>query len=79
MYYDEYRRKLVKAEEAVKVVKSGDIVDYGFFNGKPVICDIALAARKDELQEVQIFSAVTVPPVPEVAKIRDSFIYHDWQ
>ncbi|NLM87574.1 MAG: acetyl-CoA hydrolase [Syntrophomonadaceae bacterium] len=79
VYQKEYKRKLVSAEEAVKVVKSGDIVDYGFFNGKPVVCDIALAARKDELQDVQIFSAVTIPPVPEVAKLRGHFTYIDWQ
>ena len=30
MYKQEYNRKLVSAEEAVRVVKSGDIVDYGF-------------------------------------------------
>jgi acyl-CoA hydrolase len=79
MFSSEYKRKLVSAEEAVKVVESGDIVDYGFFNGKPVVCDIALANRKDELRDVQVFSAVTLPPVPEVAKVRDSFIYQDWQ
>ncbi len=78
MYQEEYRRKLTSAEEAVKVVKSGDIVDYGFFNGKPVVCDQALA-RRTELRDVKVFSAVTVPPVPEVAKVRDSFTYHDWQ
>lgn len=79
MFYEEYKRKLVSADEAVKVVKSGDIVDYAFFNGKPVECDIALAKRKDELQDVSIYSAVTIPPVPEVAKAKGSFIYHDWQ
>ena len=79
MYKQEYNRKLVSAEEAVRVVKSGDIVDYGFFNGKPVQCDLALAARKDELKDVKVYSAVTLPPVPEVAKLRDSFTYHDWQ
>ncbi|MGE5398345.1 MAG: acetyl-CoA hydrolase/transferase family protein [Chitinophagales bacterium] len=78
-YEEEYRRKLVTAAEAVKVVKSGDIVDYGFFNGKPVECDIALAARKDELRDVCVYTAVTLPPVPEVAKIKDSFTFHDWQ
>lgn len=78
MYKDEYKKKLVTAEEAVKVVKSGDIVDYGFFCGKPVLCDLALAKRT-ELKDVQIYCAVTVPPVPEVAKVRGSFIYNDWQ
>lgn len=78
MYYEEYKRKLVTADEAVKVVKSGDIVDYAYFNGKPVACDIALAKRT-ELRDVSVYSAVTLPPVPEVAKVKDSFIYHDWQ
>lgn len=77
--YEDYKSKLRSAEEAVKVVKSGDIVDYGFFNGKPVACDQALANRRDELKDVSVYSAVTLPPVPEVAKYKDSFTYHDWQ
>ena len=78
MYREEYKRKLVSAEEAVKGVKSGDIVDYAFFCGKPVVCDQALAKRTD-LKDVQVYCAVTVPPVPEVAKVKESFIYNDWQ
>lgn len=78
MYTEEYKQKLVSAEKAVSVVKSGDIVDYGFFCGKPVVCDQALAART-ELKDVQVYCAVTVPPVPEVAKVKGSFIYNDWQ
>lgn len=61
-----YREKLCRAEEAVQMIESGDWVDYGMFNGKPVACDRALAARKDELQDVKIMTAVTVPPLPEV-------------
>ncbi|NLB53700.1 MAG: acetyl-CoA hydrolase, partial [Syntrophomonadaceae bacterium] len=30
-------------------------------------------------QDVSIYSAVTIPPVPETAKAKGSFIYHDWQ
>jgi len=78
-YREEYQRKLVSAAEAVKCVKSGDLVDYGYFNGKPVLCDVALAARKNELENVQVFCAVTLPPVPEVAKAAPNFTYHDWQ
>lgn len=74
----EYKSKLATADEAVKVVKSDDIVDYGYFNGKPVLCDQALA-RRTELRNVQVYTAVTLPPVPEVAKVRDSFTFHDWQ
>jgi acyl-CoA hydrolase len=78
MYSQEYKRKLVSADEAAQKVKSGDIVDYGFFNGKPVVVDQALARRTD-LRDVQIYTAVTVPPAPETAKVKDSFIYNDWQ
>ena len=61
-----YREKLRSADEAMQCVKSGNYVDYGFFNGKPVACDRALAARREELSDVIITSAVTLPPVPEV-------------
>jgi acyl-CoA hydrolase len=79
VYMDEYRKKLVPAGEAVKCVSSGDTVDYGFFNGKPVVCDMALAGRAAELRDVSIYTAVTVPPVPEVIKYPESFRYMDWQ
>ncbi|HUN55054.1 MAG TPA: acetyl-CoA hydrolase/transferase C-terminal domain-containing protein [Smithella sp.] len=61
-----YREKLVTAEEAVKKVKPGDWIDWAMFNGKPVELDKALAARKDELSDIKIMAAVSVPPVPEV-------------
>lgn len=77
-YLAEYRRRCVEADEAVKAVASGDIVDYGFFNGKPVACDLALARRADELRNVSIYTAVSVPPVPAVINYPKSFIYMDW-
>ncbi|OQA96102.1 MAG: hypothetical protein BWY23_02193 [Spirochaetes bacterium ADurb.Bin218] len=67
-FIEQYRQKLVSADEAVAGVKSGDIVDYGFFNGKPIVCDQALAKRSAELEDVSIYSAVSLPPLPEVAK-----------
>ncbi len=75
----EYQEKLKTPEEAVKIVKSGDNVDYGFFNGKPVVCDEALAARADELSNVCVFGAVTLPPVPMVTTRPDTFTYNDLQ
>lgn len=65
-----YKEKLRTPEEAVSLFKSGDWIDYGMFNGKPVACDRALAARKEELRDIKIMTAVTVPPLPEVV-IRD--------
>lgn len=43
LYQEKYREKLRSPEEAVKIVNSGDNVDYGFFNGKPGVCDQAQA------------------------------------
>lgn len=60
----QYKDKLRTPDEAVKCVKSGDWVTYGFFNCKPVACDKALARRKEELSDVNVWGAVTTPPYP---------------
>jgi 4-hydroxybutyrate CoA-transferase len=53
-WQEEFRRKLVPAEEAVKVVKSGDRV--AFTTGREAhAVGLALAARKEELRDVKIF------------------------
>ncbi len=78
-YQKEYKQKLRSAEDAVKIVESGNVVDYGFFNGKPGVCDLALTDRADELEDVSIFSAVTLPPIPMVVTKPDSFTYNDLQ
>jgi hypothetical protein len=75
-----YKDKLRTAEEAMKVVKSGAWIDYAMFNGKPVACDTALAARKDELKNINVMGAVTVPPLPEVVMkdpMGEVFTYND--
>jgi butyryl-CoA:acetate CoA-transferase len=79
-YVDMYKQKLVTAEEAVKVVKSGDWVDYGSFTGSSVVLDKALAARKDELWDVKI-RGITRIGIPEVVKADPStehFLYNSW-
>lgn len=38
-----YNEKLTSAEDAVKVVNSGDWVDYGWCTGTPVALDAAMA------------------------------------
>ena len=63
---DHLRSKQCSADEAVRGIKPGSWIDYGFFNGKPQACDRAIAARKDELDDIYIRSAVTLPPVPSV-------------
>lgn len=61
-FMEEYKKKLVSADQAVQSVKSGDWVDYGFCTAAPIELDRALAKRKDELQNVNIRNGVTVYP-----------------
>jgi acyl-CoA hydrolase len=77
-HVSEYRQKLVSAEEAVKVVRSGDWVGYGHFAMAPRLLDAALAKRKDELRDVKV-AAVCPLQIVEVAKVNpkyEHFIYH---
>lgn len=81
-YAAEYKRKLVSPEEAVKVVKSGDWVEYGSFSGSAVVLDRALAARKDELWDVKIRNSTRHTGIPEAVKADptgEHFIYNGWQ
>ena len=47
--YEEYKKKLVSAEEAVKIVKSGDWVDYSQTCSFPEDLDAALAVSYTHL------------------------------
>lgn len=49
-----YKQKLTTADEAVKVIKSGDWVDYGFASTHPRVLDEALARRAPELTDVKV-------------------------
>ena len=64
MAYEEflgmYRSKLTTAEEAVKVIKSGDWVDYGFCNTHPHVLDEALARRAPELEDVKVRGGIAL-------------------
>lgn len=53
-WVDDYKRKLVSAEEAVAVVKSGDRVYISGNAATPYVLMNALAARKDELKDVEL-------------------------
>ena len=79
-YQEQYQQKLTTAAEAVKVVKSGDWVDYTWCTNHPIELDKALAARKDELHDVKIRGGVTMW-MPEIAKVEDAgdhFAWHSW-
>ncbi|MBQ9707873.1 MAG: butyryl-CoA:acetate CoA-transferase [Firmicutes bacterium] len=79
-YYQEYRSKLRTPDEAVKVIKSGDWVDYMAVTGKPVLLDEALARRRDELFDVKIRGNMLDGPihVVECDPTQEHFVYHTW-
>lgn len=79
-YAEEYRSKLVSPEEAVKVVKSGDWIEYGFGHTKPIALDKALAARKDELKDINIRHTLTLTPQACIEADPDGSVFtlQDW-
>lgn len=81
-YLEEYKRKLITAEEAARLVKSNAIIDYGMFATKPVDFDVALAKRAgDGLENVAVRGTGTVLPIPEVIKgdpEQKTFQYFSW-
>ncbi|MBI4516076.1 MAG: 4-hydroxybutyrate CoA-transferase [Deltaproteobacteria bacterium] len=72
--------KLISAEAAAALVKSGDWLDYGFGLGQPDRFDRALAARTDELRGVKIRSCLTMRPraVLEADRTGEHFLWFNW-
>jgi butyryl-CoA:acetate CoA-transferase len=66
-FMQEYKEKLTTAKNAVKIVKSGDKVQFNSYNGNPPALDRALAARRDELEDVILYTSVTMYPLQTIA------------
>ncbi len=77
---EQYRAKLKSPDEAVKLVKDGDWVDYGSNNSFPHILDQALAKRKDELGTVYVRGNLIQGPVRVMEEDPDmeTFVYQTW-
>lgn len=73
----EYNKKLVTAEEAVKVVKSSDWIDFGWNNCTPEAMDKALAKRLVELEDIK-FRGSLLLKVPEIFKIKEPEKHFTW-
>ena len=77
----EFSKKFVTPQEAVKAVRPGDWVDYGFGAGFPELLDRALAARKEELKDVKIRGGLVIRPKIEVVEAdpqQEAFTYYSW-
>ena len=79
-FAEEYKRKLKTPEEAVKLVKDGDWVDYSVGIGFPVLLDAVLAKRKDELRDIKIRGSLAMQPIQAVEQDRErrTFTYNSW-
>jgi butyryl-CoA:acetate CoA-transferase len=79
-FQEEYQKKLTTADEAVKVVKSGDWLEFGWGADIPYDLDKALAKRTDELYDVKIRGGVLMREL-ETFKREDAgehFCWNSW-
>ena len=79
-FQKEYQQKLVSADEAVKIIKSGDWVDYGWCTGTPDALDKALAKRTDELKDVKLRGGILLKPLAvfEREDAGEHFCWNSW-
>lgn len=79
-FQEEYKQKLVSADEAVKLVQSGDWVDYGWCTGTPEVLDEALAKRTDELKDVKLRGGILLKPLKvfEREDAAEHFCWNSW-
>ena len=79
-FQKEYQQKLVSADEAVKIIKSGDWVDYGWCTGTPDALDKALAKRTDELKDVKLRGGILLTPLAvfEREDAGEHFCWNSW-
>lgn len=75
-FSEEYRQKLVSADEAVKVIKSGDWVDYGWCTNTVDTLDKALAKRTDELKDINLRGGILLKPLAVFEREEPASILH---
>ncbi len=77
-YREEYKRKLISAEEAAGLVNSGMWIDYGAICGFPSLIDQKLIERAGELKEVKIRAEHSHTRIPEFDPKQEHFIHNSW-
>ena len=76
-YKTEYQRKLITADAAAAMVKSGDWVDYGWAVNTTVAVDAAIAKRLPELENVNFRGGILMW-VPAIFQIEDPAALMTW-
>ncbi len=79
-YREEYKSKIRTARDAAQIVRSGDWVDFGCYQGFPSLFDEALAARRDELEDVKVRALLITKPlqIAEQDPEGEHFTYNSW-
>lgn len=72
-----YQSKLTTADEAAKVIQSGDWVDYGWTVTTPVAVDRELAKRMKDLTDVKFRGGILMWE-PEIFKIENPWEHFSW-
>ena len=75
-----YNQKLTSPYEAVKVVKSGDWVDYGWVTATPIELDKALAERMPDLTDINIRGGILCwePQIFKIFAPEKHFTWNSW-
>ncbi len=60
----EYKKKLITADEAAAMVKNGDRLHFGLGCGSIIDIDKAIARRADELHDITVISTVSIREKP---------------
>ena len=76
----EYEKKLVTADEAAAVVKSGDWVDFAWGCSTPDTLDRALAKRLPELHDVKFRGGMLMrrPAIADIENPAEHFCWNSW-
>lgn len=79
-YEKELAQKTVSAYTAVKLIKSGDWIDYGWCTGTPNTLDKALARRTDELTKINLRGGILLKPLAifEREDAGEHFTWNSW-
>ena len=79
-YIKLYNQKLTSPYEAVKVIKSGDWIDYGWVTATPIELDKALAERMPDLTDINIRGGILCwePQIFKILNPEKHFTWNSW-
>mgnify|MGYP001051001112 FL=1 len=75
----EYEQKLCTAEDAIKLIKSGDHVVIGHYAAEPAVLVDAMVKNADAYRDVSIHQMITLGPAKYAQpQYKDTFFFGGW-